>query len=398
MREQLERARDDASVRALLLRINSPGGTVTASDILYQELMRFKRDRGVPVVAHFLGVAASGAYYVAMAADEVVAQPTTVTGSIGVIFVGVNLSGLMQKIGVADQTLTAGAQKDAGSWLRPMQPAERAHLQAVLDDMHDRFKKIVVAGRPRLDAQRVDALADGRIYSADQALANGLVDGLGDLEQAVAATQRRAGLASARVVIYHRPREYRQNLYTQAPAIPQVAAARAGAFPAAGAAGLSLPVGAGPALTRAASHRARAAGRARREPLSGPPSRPSRSARARFASVGPASVLVAEDLGHRHAGRHRAVRRPGARARVHQLRVTQEADEGRARVSRRAQLHRVVVAVAAVAELGATPTRADGRLVAILRLQALHVRHPGLRELMELILGARSAGVRDRGR
>jgi protease-4 len=221
VREQLDHAREDASVKALLLRIDSPGGSVTASDILHEEVLRFKRERGVPVVAHFMGVAASGAYYVAMAADEVIAQPTTVTGSIGVIFVGLNLSGLMQKIGVTDQTLTAGDAKDAGSWLRPMKPAERAHLQSVLDDMHARFKKVVVAGRPRLDAKRVDALADGRIYSADQALANGLVDGLGDLEQAVAATQRRAGLANARVVVYHRPREYRQNLYTEAPAIPR---------------------------------------------------------------------------------------------------------------------------------------------------------------------------------
>lgn len=222
VREQLDHARDDASVRALLLRINSPGGTVTGSDVIHQELLRFKRDRGLPVVAHFMGVAASGAYYVAMAADEVIAQPTAVTGSIGVIFVGVNVSGLMQKLGVADQTLTAGDQKDAGSWLRPMNPAERAHLQAVLDDMHARFKQIVLAGRPQLDAQRVDALADGRIYSADQALANGLVDGLGDLEHAVAVTQRRAGLTSSRVVIYHRPQEYRQNLYSRAPVIPRV--------------------------------------------------------------------------------------------------------------------------------------------------------------------------------
>lgn len=221
VREQLEHARDDASVKALLLRINSPGGSVTASDILYQEVLRFKRERGVPVVAHLLGVAASGGYYVAMAADEVIAQPTTVTGSIGVIFIGLNLSGLMRKIGVTDQTLTAGDQKDAGSWLRPMKPAERANLQAILDDMHARFKQVVVAGRPRLDAARVAALADGRIYSADQALANGLVDALGDLEQTVAVAQRRAGLASSRVVIYHRPREYRQNLYTQAPALPR---------------------------------------------------------------------------------------------------------------------------------------------------------------------------------
>jgi protease-4 len=221
VREQLDHAREDAGVKALLLRIDSPGGSVTASDILHQEVMRFKRDRGVPVVAHFMGVAASGGYYVAMAADEVIAQPTTVTGSIGVIFVGLNLSGLMKKIGVTDQTLTAGDAKDSGSWLRPMKPAERAQLQSVLDDMHARFKKVVVAGRPQLDAKQVDALADGRIYSADQALANGLVDGVGDLEQAVAAAQRRAGLASARVVVYHRPREYRKNLYTEAPAIPR---------------------------------------------------------------------------------------------------------------------------------------------------------------------------------
>jgi protease-4 len=221
VREQLEHARQDADVHALLLRIDSPGGSVTGSDILYQELMRFKRERGVPVVAHFLGVAASGAYYVAMAADEVIAQPTAVTGSIGVIFAGVNVSGLMSKLGVADQTLKAGEQKDAGSWLRPMQPAERAHLQSVLDDMHARFKQVVAAGRSGLDARRIDGLADGRIFSAGQAQSLGLVDALGDLEQAVAAAERRAGLKSSRVVVYHRPREYRHNLYSRAPVVPR---------------------------------------------------------------------------------------------------------------------------------------------------------------------------------
>jgi protease-4 len=220
VREQLERAREDEGVRALLLRINSPGGTVTASDIIHQEVLRFKRERGLPVVAHFLGIAASGAYYVAMAADEVIAQPTAVTGSIGVIFVGLNLTQLMDKVGIEDQTLTAGQQKDAGSWLRPMKPDERVHLQAILDDMHARFKQVVVQGRPRLDAARVDALSDGRIFSSDQALASGLIDGHGDLEDAVAAAQRRAGLEKSRVVTYHRPREYRQNLYTRAPMVP----------------------------------------------------------------------------------------------------------------------------------------------------------------------------------
>ena len=217
VREQLDRARDDSNVRAVLLRIDSPGGTVTASDILYEELLRFKQDRGVRRGGALHGrrglrrlLRGDGGRRADRAAD-------LVTGSIGVIFVGVNLSGLMEKFGVADQTLTAGAQKDAGSWLRPMKPAERAHLQSVLDDMHERFKQVVAAGRPALDRARIDELADGRIYSATQAKANGLVDALGDLEQTVAAAQRRAGLASARVVIYHRPREYRENLYTQAP-------------------------------------------------------------------------------------------------------------------------------------------------------------------------------------
>jgi protease-4 len=221
VREALERARDDDEVRALLLRINSPGGTVTGSDILYHELVRFKRERGLPIVAHFLGVAASGGYYVAMAADEVIAQPTSVTGSIGVIFVGLNLSELMEKVGIADQTLTAGDQKDAGSWLRPMQPAERAHLQAILDDMHARFKDVVAQGRPNLDAKRIDALADGRVYSADQALAQGLVDAEGSLEDAVAAAQKRAGIPESRLIVYHRPHEYRQNVYNRAPGLPR---------------------------------------------------------------------------------------------------------------------------------------------------------------------------------
>jgi protease-4 len=222
VREQLDEARDDQNVRAVLLRINSPGGTVTASDILYQEVLRVKRERGIPVVAHFLGIAASGAYYVAMAADEITAQPTAVTGSIGVIFVGVNVSGLMGKLGIEDQTLKAGAQKDAGSWLRPMKPAERAHLQSVLDDMHARFKQVVATGRSGLDKKRIDELADGRIYSAGQAKELGLVDTLGDLETAVASAERRAGIASSRVVIYHRSREYRENLFSRAPLVPPV--------------------------------------------------------------------------------------------------------------------------------------------------------------------------------
>jgi protease-4 len=216
VREELDRARRDAEIAALLLRIDTPGGTVTASDLLYQEILRFKRERQLPVVAQLMGIATSGGYYVAMAADAVVAHPTTVTGSIGVLFAGVNLSGLMAKYGVADQTLTSGPFKDAGSPLRPMRPEERAQIQSVIDDMYQRFLEVVRQGRPQLAADQVARLADGRIYSAPQALANGLVDRIGDVEESVAIARARAGIAEARVVTYHRPREYRKNLYTAA--------------------------------------------------------------------------------------------------------------------------------------------------------------------------------------
>ncbi len=215
VREQLDRAREDPEVRALLLRINSPGGTATASDLVYSEILRFKRERGVPVVAQLMGLATSGGYYVAMAADLVVAHPTTVTGSIGVRFVSVSLAGLLEKLGIEDQTLTAGPHKDAGSPLRRLRPEERAHLQSVLDDLHARFTQVVAEGRPDLPPGALERVADGSIFSARQALELGLVDAVADLEESVARARLAAGLSEARVVRYHRPREYANNLYTR---------------------------------------------------------------------------------------------------------------------------------------------------------------------------------------
>jgi protease-4 len=220
VRAELEQARRDEDVRAVVLRIASPGGTATASEILYREIRRFKEERRVPVVAQLMGVATSGAYYAAMAADALFAHPTTVTGSIGVIFRGVNVSGLMGKLGIEDQTFTAGEYKDAGSALRAMRPEERLQIQAILDDLHERFREVVAEGRPRLGPERVAALADGRIYSAEQALAQGLVDGIADLPGAIEEAKRRAGVAEARVVSVHRERDWRENLYTQSPMAP----------------------------------------------------------------------------------------------------------------------------------------------------------------------------------
>jgi protease-4 len=217
VRSQLELAEEDDDVKALLLRIDSPGGTVTASDVIHREILEFKKRTKLPVVAQMMGVAASGGYYVAMAADHVRAHPTTLTGSIGVIFSGVNASGLMEKIGLENQTLTTGPFKDTGTALRPMRADEREQLQSVLDDFVSRFRSVVVEGRPALDAEAVAGLSDGRVFTADQALAAGLVDAVGYLPEAVEETERRADLEESQVVIYHRSDEWRENLYSASP-------------------------------------------------------------------------------------------------------------------------------------------------------------------------------------
>ncbi|MHA7839426.1 MAG: signal peptide peptidase SppA [bacterium] len=212
--EILDRAREDPEVRALLLRIDTPGGAATASDQIHSEILRFKRDRKVPVLAQLLSTATSGGYYIAMAADAVRAHPTTVTGSIGVVYSSVSFAGLMEKLGIEDQSITSGEHKDMGSPLRRLQPEEREQLQEIVNDLHARFRTIVEQGRPDLPAERIRELADGRIYSASQAVENGLVDGLGTLEDAIRDLESRLGVSRSRVVGYHRAGKPRRNIYS----------------------------------------------------------------------------------------------------------------------------------------------------------------------------------------
>ncbi|HEU4366919.1 MAG TPA: signal peptide peptidase SppA [Methylomirabilota bacterium] len=215
LREELKKAGDDPKVRALVVRINSPGGTVTASDIIFRELTAFKRAGRVPVVASLMDVAASGGYYVALAADTIVAHPTTVTGSIGVIMISLNAEGLMQKLGVATAAIKSGERKDMGSPFRALTVEERQIFQSVIDDMHRQFVARVVERR-QLPAAAAAGLADGRIYTAEQALGHRLVDRIGYVPDALEVARRAAGLDEARVIVYKRPREYRATYYARA--------------------------------------------------------------------------------------------------------------------------------------------------------------------------------------
>jgi protease-4 len=215
VREELEKAEDDKQVRAVVLRINSPGGTVTASDILYHDIMQFKERRKIPVVASILDVGASGGYYVALAADRILAHPTTVTGSIGVLMLTVNAGGLLEKIGVSASYVKSGEFKDMGSPFRSLRPEERALFQELIDRFYGRFVELVARSR-RLDEARVRAFADGRVYTASQALTLGLVDQIGYLDEAIATAKSAAGLTEAKVIAYHRPRQYRATIYSSA--------------------------------------------------------------------------------------------------------------------------------------------------------------------------------------
>jgi len=217
--EQLDKARRDPLVKAVILRINSPGGTVVASELMHDEITHFKKS-GKPVVAVMMDVAASGGYYVACACDEIVAQPSTVTGSIGVIMLMFDISGTMQKIGVRSDAITSGVHKDSGSPFRPMRPEERQLFENVVKDMYDRFVNVVDEGRPALDEAKVRSLADGRIYTATQAVELGLIDRIATLRETIEATKKRVGVKNVRVVAYQRASEYRPNYYANAPTTP----------------------------------------------------------------------------------------------------------------------------------------------------------------------------------
>ncbi len=221
-KEKLDRAARDRRVKAVVLRINSPGGTVTASDLMYRELCKFREKTEKPVVASMLDLAASGGYYLACACDAIYAMPATVTGSIGVVMMLPNVSDGLARIGIHMETIKSGGMKDAGSPFRAMGAPERAHFQGIIDEMYADFVDVVASGRSGLSEERVRALADGRVFLGREAKEVGLVDEIGDVQDAIVAAKQRAGLgdAAVRVVQYARPHGYRPNVYAH-PAAPQ---------------------------------------------------------------------------------------------------------------------------------------------------------------------------------
>ena len=215
VREELKKAANDERIKGLVIKINSPGGMVTASDIINREINKFKEEKRMPVIACIVDLAASGGYYIAVSADTIMAHPTSVTGSIGAIALKFNAQGLMEKIGIENETITAGDKKDFLSPLRPMTKEERHIIQEMLNNLHERFMNVVAKGRKDLSLEQVRMLADGRVFVAEKALEEKLIDEIGYLDDAIDLVKKRAGIDKAKVIVYHRPYSYENNIYSR---------------------------------------------------------------------------------------------------------------------------------------------------------------------------------------
>jgi protease-4 len=214
VREALKKAEKDNDVKGLILRINTPGGTVTSSDIIYHEIKAFKERKRVKVYAVVMDLAASGGYYIAQAADRIIVHPTSLTGSIGVIALKMNLKGLMDKVGVDFEVVKSGDHKDFLSPFRPLTENERRVFQETIDEMHRRFVATIEENRKELNIDEINKLADGRIYTSRQALEARLVDQIAYMDEAEDFIKSDLRLDEIRLVIYHRAGQYKSNVYS----------------------------------------------------------------------------------------------------------------------------------------------------------------------------------------
>ena len=197
--EQIHEYLEDDGVKAIILRIDSPGGGVGPSQEIHREILKVKEKK--KIVTSMGSVAASGGYYIACASDLIVANPGTITGSIGVIMEFTNIEELFKKIGIKGVVLKSGELKDIGSPFREMTPEEKRIIQEVIDNVHQQFIKAVAEGR-KLDRSKVTQIADGRIMTGEQAKQLGLVDQIGNLDDAIDATAKLVGIEGKPDIVY----------------------------------------------------------------------------------------------------------------------------------------------------------------------------------------------------
>ncbi|MDR3638719.1 MAG: S49 family peptidase [Isosphaeraceae bacterium] len=220
LREKLEAAAGDPRVRAVVLRINSPGGGVAATDLMAEELRRFRAATGKPVVSCMLDVATGGAYYLALGGDRVIALPTTITGAVGAIVNHANLQDAMAQLNVRVEPIKAGELVDMGSVTGPLPKQAQTLFQEMADAFRDRFAARVRACRPAMAEADHKLLADGRIVPATQALVRHMIDALGYPDDAIAEAERLSGVSGAEVVLFQRPGTPVHSIYAVVPNVP----------------------------------------------------------------------------------------------------------------------------------------------------------------------------------
>jgi len=218
-RERLDAIECDPQVRGVVVRINTPGGSVTATDIMWRDLMAFKRRRCVPVVACLMDTAAGGGYYLATAADSIIAHPTSITGGIGCILNVYNLEDLMGQFNILGVPIKAGPNIDLGSPIKVLTEEKRKMLQDMADEFHERFREVVIKGRPDVD-RSIATTFDGRVFTAKQARDLHLIDDIGYLDNAVAVARSLAKVEYANVVFYHRRQDPALSPYSITPNTP----------------------------------------------------------------------------------------------------------------------------------------------------------------------------------
>jgi protease-4 len=219
-REKLDALAADPCVCAVVLRINSPGGGVTATDIMWRDLQAFRANTRKPVIACLMDVGAGGAYYLATASDLIVAHPTSITGGLGVILNRYNLSGAIGYFSLQALPIKSGKHIDLGNeTVAEPSPERKQLLQTMADEFHQRFRQVVAQARPSIN--RADAtLFDGRVFTANQALQYHLIDRLGYLDDAIAAARELAHVEQSRVVLYHRCNDRARSPYAITPNVP----------------------------------------------------------------------------------------------------------------------------------------------------------------------------------